>query len=97
MPTRNVVLTAHHQSIIEALVRSGRYQNASEVLREGLRLVEAREAREAAKLKALQEAARIGLADLEAGRYKEFGSTDDLTDYLHDLSERALSRTPNEP
>jgi antitoxin ParD1/3/4 len=44
MPTRNVVMTEHHESVIEALVSSGRYQNASEVLREGLRLVEAREA-----------------------------------------------------
>lgn len=92
MPTRNVVLTAHHESLIGALVGSGRYQNASEVLREGLRLVEARETREAAELKALQEAARVGIADLEEGRYEEFESVDDLADYLHDLSERALAR-----
>ena len=97
MPTRNVVLTAHHESIIQALVGSGRYQNASEVLREGLRLVEAREAREAARLKALQEAARVGVADLEEGRCEEFESIDDLADYLHDLSERALSGGRNDP
>jgi len=97
MPTRNVVLTAHHESIIEALVNSGRYQNASEVLRDGLRLVEAREAREAAKLKALQEAAQIGFADLAEGRYEAFESVDDLADYLHDLSERALARVRDDP
>jgi antitoxin ParD1/3/4 len=39
MPTRNVVLTEHQEEMIESLVRSGRYQNASEVLRQGLRLV----------------------------------------------------------
>ena len=71
MPTRNVVLTAHHESVIEALVGSGRYQNASEVLREGLRLIEKREAREAAKLQALQEAAQVGFADLDQGRYRD--------------------------
>jgi antitoxin ParD1/3/4 len=38
MPTRNVVLTKHQEKIIKTLVRSGRYQNASEVVREGLRL-----------------------------------------------------------
>ena len=38
MPTRNVVLTEHQASLVEQLVTSGRYQNASEVLREGLRL-----------------------------------------------------------
>jgi len=43
MPTRNVVLTEHQTRFVEALVTSGRYQNASEVLRDGLRLVEQRE------------------------------------------------------
>jgi antitoxin ParD1/3/4 len=33
MPTRNVVLTKHQEKLIEILVDSGRYQNASEVLR----------------------------------------------------------------
>ncbi|WP_265302764.1 type II toxin-antitoxin system ParD family antitoxin [Verminephrobacter eiseniae] len=55
MPTRNVVLSEHQQDFVETLVQSGRYQNASEVLREGLRLVERREQLEAAKLKALQQ------------------------------------------
>jgi len=35
MPTRNVVLTDHQAMMIEELVTSGRYQNASEVLRDG--------------------------------------------------------------
>jgi hypothetical protein len=37
------------------------------------------EARELAKLKALQEAARVGFADLEEDRYTEFESVDDRT------------------
>ena len=37
MPTRNVVLTKRQEKLIETLVGSGRYQNASEVLRDGLR------------------------------------------------------------
>lgn len=79
------------------MLAPGGYQNASEVLREGLRLVEAREAREAAELKALQEAARVGIADLEEGRNEAFESVDDLADYLHDLSERALPRGRDDP
>lgn len=70
----------------------GAISNASEVLRDGLRLVEAREAREATKLNALQNATQIGLADLDEGRYEEFESVDDLAEYLHDLSERVLER-----
>jgi antitoxin ParD1/3/4 len=49
MPTRNVVLTEYQEKVIETLVSSGRYQNASEVLREGLRLVEQRAAEDACK------------------------------------------------
>lgn len=33
MPTRNVVLGQHQQDLVESMVSSGRYQNASEVLR----------------------------------------------------------------
>ena len=87
MPTRNVVLTAHHESVIETLVGSGRYQNASEVLREGLRLVEQREAREAAKLHALQQAAAVGFGDLDEGRYRDVRE-DELPDYIAALGRR---------
>ena len=44
MPTRNVVITDRQAAFIEQLVEGGEYQNASEVLREGLRLVEERRA-----------------------------------------------------
>ena len=57
MPTRNVVLTDHQAYFVEQLVTSGRYQNASEVLREGLRLVERRESEDELRLTALREAA----------------------------------------
>ena len=44
MVTRNVVLTDAQSELLERLVESGRYQNASEVLRAGLRLLEDDEA-----------------------------------------------------
>ena len=44
MVTRNVVLTDAQSELLERLVESGRYQNASEVLRAGLRLLEDEEA-----------------------------------------------------
>jgi len=88
MPTRNVVLTDHQQGVIESLVGSGRYQNASEVLRDGLRLVEQREAEDAAKLDALREAVAIGWRDLEAGRYRDIGR-DMLADEIGRLGARA--------
>lgn len=91
MPTRNVVLTAHHESVIEGLVSSGRYQNASEVLREGLRLIEEREAREAAKLEALKAAAHLGFADLDQGRYRDL-QDDELEGFVAGLGRRSSDR-----
>jgi antitoxin ParD1/3/4 len=91
MPTRNVVLTEHQEKLIETLVGSGRYQNASEVLREGLRLIEQREAEDSAKLKVLRKAAAAGFEALDRGEFKEFDSIDDLQSYLTDLSDKIIS------
>ncbi|NKX43169.1 type II toxin-antitoxin system ParD family antitoxin [Roseicyclus persicicus] len=44
MVTRNVVLTDAQSEFVDKLVASGRYQNASEALRAGLRLLERDEA-----------------------------------------------------
>ncbi|WP_341962560.1 type II toxin-antitoxin system ParD family antitoxin [Pseudomonas sp. RC10] len=84
MATRNVVLTDHLEKVVNDLVLSGRYQNASEVLREGLRLLEKREAEEAAKLEALRQATSLGIMDLENGRFVEV-SGDELDGLLDDI------------
>jgi antitoxin ParD1/3/4 len=92
MPTRNVVLTEHQADLIERLVESGRYQNASEVLREGLRLVESREAEDRARLKALRDAVKVGLDDLQEGRYRSFDSFEALDSHLGKVTDRAIAR-----
>jgi antitoxin ParD1/3/4 len=91
MPTRNVVLSRRQHDFVEALTQSGRYQNASEVLREGLRLVEQRERLDAAKLKVLQDAAAKGWADIAAGRYTDLAD-DQLEDFIGQLGRQAAGR-----
>lgn len=94
MPTRNVVLTDHQQALIETLVETGRYQNASEIMREGLRMVERQESEDAAKLKALREAVGVGLDDIRRGDFKEFSDIDGLVSYLDGVADRIVSRYP---
>ena len=94
MPTRNVVLTDHQARLVERLVSTGRYQNASEVLREGLRLIEDREAQDNARLQALREAARAGMADIDAGRFRAFESPAALSRYLTAIADRAIGGKP---
>lgn len=91
MPTRNVVLTNYQASFVERLVSTGRYQNASEVLREGLRLVEQREAEDACRLEALRSAVKVGVSDFEQGRYATFESGDQLRAHLASVASKAIS------
>ncbi len=63
MATRNVVLTDSQSELIDRLVASGRFQNASEALRAGLRLLE----REEAEVALVQERLQRGLEQALAG------------------------------
>jgi antitoxin ParD1/3/4 len=92
VPTGNVVLTEHHVKVITDLVASGRYQNASEVMPEGLRLIEEHDSRDAAKLTILQDAARAGFADFDMGRFVELYE-DTIEDIISDLGRKAESQS----
>ncbi len=91
MGTRNVVLTDRQEKLIDTLVEAGRYQNASEVLREGLRMIERREAEDAAKLSALKEAAKLGMASLEQGQAQTFSDAASLRRHLKDVGTKAIA------
>jgi antitoxin ParD1/3/4 len=54
------------EAYVSQLVASGRYNSKSEILREGVRLIEERETR----LAALDASIARGMADMEAGRIK---------------------------
>jgi len=56
MPTRNVNLTEELESFVLAKVKTGRYENASEVVRAALRTLEREEEQYEAKLAALRTA-----------------------------------------
>jgi antitoxin ParD1/3/4 len=72
MPTRNVVLTDSQTDLIDRLIADGRYQNASEALRAGLRLLE----REEAEMTALRDRLVAGLEEARSGALAE-GSGED--------------------
>jgi antitoxin ParD1/3/4 len=78
MPTRNINLTDHFDRFVESEVGSGQYGNASEVVREGLRLMERRKQEERAKLKWLRGAVRESVDQIDRGEGVEFGSMADL-------------------
>jgi antitoxin ParD1/3/4 len=57
----------------------------------GLRLVEQRDAENAARLKALRRAARAGFNALDRGEFREFDSIEDLQAHLNAVSEKIIS------
>ena len=64
----NVSLSRQLQGFIERKVRTGRYQTASEVVREGLRLIEDRDTQRALQLRRLREEIQVGLDQIEKGQ-----------------------------
>jgi antitoxin ParD1/3/4 len=89
MPARNVNLTGYFDRFIEAGITSGRFSNAREVVREGLRLLEQREREEQAKIEWLRAAAKEGFDDIERGDYATLRSGMEIDDIIDQLGEEA--------
>jgi antitoxin ParD1/3/4 len=84
MPTRNIVLTDNQDRLVGSLVESGRYKSASEVMREGLRLLEDDVERRKAELEDIRSGVLDGIRRAEAGDFAE-GSAEEAV-------KRAFSR-----
>lgn len=65
--TLNVSLTPRLSRFVEGRVRSGKYQTASEVVREALRLLEARHLTPVETVEELKREIEFGLAQLRRG------------------------------
>ncbi len=72
MGTRNIVLTEQQEDLVQDLVASGRFQNASEALRAGLRLLE----REESEARALSQRLNRGLDQAKRGELAEGSGAD---------------------
>ena len=96
MPTRNVNLTEHFDRFIETGIASGRFSNASVVVREGLRLLEQSEREDQAKLEWLRAAAKEGFDQIDRGEGIEFETMDDLANYVRQIGEEVSAEIASE-
>jgi antitoxin ParD1/3/4 len=92
MPTRNVNLTKHFDQYIEDNVTTGRFGNASEIVREGLRLLERQDKEEAAWNQYVTNAAQVGIEAMERGDYQTFESMDDLRAFVRKIGDDARTQ-----
>jgi len=93
MPTRNVSLTKEQDALVEKMIESGEYQNASEAFRDALRALQQRRKEDALKLKALRARIDAGLAELERGEFDEVDETE-LEGYLKRLGTTSRKTIP---
>jgi len=68
----NVSLTSTLEKLVHRKVATGRYNSASEVIREALRLLEERDEMHKVKLTALRKDISVGLDQLERGEASEY-------------------------
>jgi len=76
MPTRNISLTVEQDAFVEEVVRKGKYQNASEAVRDAIRGLQQRLATEEAKLDLLRAQLRAGADALDRGAFIEVSEAD---------------------
>ncbi len=91
MPTRNVHLTEHFDSLIANGIESGQFSNASEVVSAGLRLLEQRQEEDKARIEWLRAAAQESIDAIERGDYTTLRSRTEISSFVV-LAARGRSR-----
>ncbi len=76
MPTRNVNLTDDQDTFVEKMVKAGKYQNASEAVRDAVRSLQQRWKEDELKLTALRKQIRAGADALDRGDFTEVDDAD---------------------
>lgn len=76
----NISLTPELEKLVNDKVQSGLYNSASEVVREGLRLLRDHDELRRIRQEELRKEVRRGAEQIRNGQYLEFGSAEQLTD-----------------
>jgi antitoxin ParD1/3/4 len=92
MPTRNISLTAEQDAFVEQVVEAGEYQNASEAIRDALRVLQQRRREDRLRLRALRAQIKAGTDAIDRGDFAEVDDAD-LESYL----ERLTTAPPRRP
>ncbi len=78
----NVSLTAELEQLVNEKVASGMYHSASEVIREGLRLLKERDELRRVQMDEVRRDVMLGMEQIRAGRGKKYASGVELADVI---------------
>lgn len=96
MPTRQVELSEHLDRFVEGRITSGNFSSVSEVVVEGLRLLEQHEQDDQAKLEWLRSAAQEGFDAIDRGDYTAIRSNQELDVFLDQIEAEVTAETAAE-
>ncbi len=90
----NVSLTKELEQLVNDRVRSGMYQTASEVVREGLRLLKERDS-----LAGLRRDIRAGFEAIDRGEYEDYDATTtkELANDIKSRGKRRIAEVKKKP
>ena len=91
MPTRNISLTPEQDAFVEKVVEAGDYQNASEAIRDALRVLQQRRKEDSFRLKVLRAQIKVGIDAIDRGDFAEVDDPD-LEGYLEQLTPPDVKR-----
>ena len=92
----NVSLTPELDSFVQDKVKNGFYHSASEVIREGLRLLKEKDALQELRLEELRKQVREGFAQIERGEYLEFSSAEDVVAHITQEGRKRVASKHNQ-
>ena len=97
MPKRNVNLTTDFDRLIEGLVSSGRYENASEVIQAGLRLLERELREDEDTLAVLRVVTTQAFRDLDRGDAVTLDGDAQLAEFVGAIGQRVTRADGSRP
>ena len=88
----NISLTPELDGFVKSLVESGNYFSASEVVRDGLRLLKDQQALREIKLGELRATIQEGKTAIAEGRYTDIKNAEELDDFMEDVKKSASAK-----
>jgi antitoxin ParD1/3/4 len=88
MPTKNVNLSEQQSKFIRQSIDAGRYRNASEVVRAGLRLLEQHTRQDKLKLQTLRRLAKDAFDEIDRGDF-EIVDPENLDEFIAKVDAKA--------
>lgn len=88
----NISLTPELEKYVHKQVASERYQTASEVIRQAIRMMQQSEAYDKARLEALRQDIQLAVDASDRGEYVELRTAQERKAFLEDIKKRGRER-----